>query len=160
MKMDMNSLPDDARIWIYQSNRELITDEVAQIQELLTRFTGGWKAHGQPLQAASSILYNRFIVLSVNEETAPASGCSIDDSVRVMKEIGEKYGLDLFNRMLVCYMNGQSVVCDPIHDFWAKRKGGVVTDETLVFDTTVQTLGALKHNFLVTFKKSWHSEMW
>lgn len=158
--MDLNNLPDSSRIWIYQSHRELTPNEVSQIEALLNGFTSSWKAHGQPLQASGAILYNRFLILSVNEQHAEASGCSIDDSVRVLKEIGEKFGLDLFNRMLVCYMNGQNVVCDPIHDFWAKRKGGVVSDETLVFDTTVQSLGALKQNFLVTFKKSWHAEMW
>lgn len=160
MNMDFNGLPDSSRVWIYQSDRELTSEEVTQLNLKLGGFAKSWKAHGQQLQTFGGVLHNRFLVLVANEQYAAASGCSIDDSVRFLKIIGEEYKIDLFNRMLVCYVDEEMVVCDPIHDFWAKRKAGVITDETLVFDTTVQTLQALKQNFLVTFKKSWHSEMW
>lgn len=154
------NFPDSSRVWIYQSPRELSEDEATQIEKALKGFTAIWKAHGQLMHADASVLMRRFLILVADEQVTQASGCSIDDSVRIIKQLGEMFQIDLFNRMNVCYLMDEKLVCDPIHDFWAKRKGGIVTDDTMVFDTTIQTLGSLNHDFLVTFKKSWHSEMW
>ena len=65
MLTDFNSLPDNSRIWIYQSNRKLSEEEVAQITLKTTNFLKKWTAHGANLEAGFEIKYNRFIVLGL-----------------------------------------------------------------------------------------------
>src|SRR5215217_4161490 len=92
-----------SKIWIYQSNRAFTPIEVNEIQQKLDEFTGQWTAHGHKLKAKAEIRYNFFIVLIVDQDSANATGCSIDSSVRVIKEIEQAYNVDLFNRFNMAY---------------------------------------------------------
>ena len=44
-------LPDSARIWIYQSNRNFTEEELKEINDLLTQFLTEWTAHGAALRS-------------------------------------------------------------------------------------------------------------
>lgn len=91
------------RIWIYQSNRMLTTDEQSLASERLDAFTSKWKVHGHPLTASAEIRYGLFILLKVDERQALPSGCSIDASVRFMKELQQELHVDFFDRMQIAY---------------------------------------------------------
>jgi hypothetical protein len=52
-------------------------------------------------------LYNQLIVLSVDDSSLGASGCSIDSSVKFIKELGTELKVDFFNRMYVLISNGE-----------------------------------------------------
>ncbi|MCY7409014.1 MAG: hypothetical protein LH473_01980 [Chitinophagales bacterium] len=73
----MNFSPD-SRTWIYLSKKEFSNEEVVELNSLLSVFCKDWAAHGNNLKAKGEVLYNRFIVLMVDETQAGASGCSID----------------------------------------------------------------------------------
>ena len=75
------------RIWIYQADRELTAADKARILNKLELFTAEWKAHGRPLAAKAEVRYDRFIILMVDDAIAPPTGCSIDKSVYLLKEI-------------------------------------------------------------------------
>ena len=85
VQSELNKLSDSARVWIYQSNREFTDSESQEIREAASQFVQSWKAHEVQLLAAAEVLYNRFIVLSVDENIAGASGCSIDKSVKFIR---------------------------------------------------------------------------
>ena len=55
-------LPGDSTVWIYQSSRELLPEEVNGINELSCDFVLTWAAHGASLKAAIELFYNYFIV--------------------------------------------------------------------------------------------------
>ena len=82
----------ESKVWIYASNRELTQKDQETIASELEPFISEWAAHGKGLLGKSSILENRFVVLVVDESKAMASGCSIDTSVRFMKDLGAKMG--------------------------------------------------------------------
>ena len=84
---------------MYGANRALTTDEVATIDQMLSDFCAEWSAHGTKLDCGYSILHNQLIILGVDEKSAAASGCSIDSSVQIFRDIDSKYDLDLFNRL-------------------------------------------------------------
>src|ERR1700759_2190076 len=94
---------ENSRVWIYQSDKELTDSEVALLQSQLDNFTTGWTAHNNQLKAKAEIRYNRFIILVVDESQAGASGCSIDKSVRFMKDIEQEFGINLFDRFNLAY---------------------------------------------------------
>ena len=92
-----------SRIWIYQSNRKFTPVEEAEILTKLEAFTQQWKAHGHELMAKAEVRHGYFIILSVDESQANVTGCSIDSSVRLIKEIEQTLRVDLFNRFNIAY---------------------------------------------------------
>lgn len=149
-----------ARVWIYQANRFLDTEEVDQIQDKIDQFIAGWNAHGTSLSAKGSVSDNLFILLEVDEEEAAATGCSIDKSVYFVKSIGEEFGVDFFDRYQVAYVdeNGNLKNADRTN-FEELVKNGVVTEDTYVFDNTVTDSDSLSAKWKVPFKESWHSRV-
>lgn len=70
MYVPFESLPETARVWIYQSNRSFSAEELLEIETKLRAFVEEWTAHGIGLEASYQIRYNRFIVLALNQEVA------------------------------------------------------------------------------------------
>ena len=101
MLVDFNSLPDTARVWIYQANRSFTEAEIEEIEQGLEEFITQWTAHGAQLQAGFVTRYKRFIIIGLDQSHASASGCSIDASVHFIQALEKKYGVDLLDRMNV-----------------------------------------------------------
>src|SRR5690554_80971 len=112
------------RIWIYQADRELTAADKAKVLGKLERFTTEWKAHGQPLAAKAEIRHNRFIILMVNDAVAPPTGCSIDKSVYLLKEIENETGLNLFDRLQVAYRNDNQIAVASRSEFEQRVAAG------------------------------------
>jgi len=78
------------------------------VKQLASGFAAEWKSHGSPLKAAADVLYNRFLVMMVDEDAGSASGCSIDSSVAQIRSIEQKLNVDLFDRMNLAYLNSDN----------------------------------------------------
>jgi len=152
-------LPDTARVWIYQSNRPFSKEEVSQLNEKLEQFAVSWASHGLDLVATGEILHNRFVVLAVDQQQAGASGCSIDSSVRFIKELEATYDINLFDRMLFAYELDGAVHAASRDEFGVLYAKGKINDHTTVFNNLVDTVGALRDNWKVQLSKSWHANM-
>jgi len=127
------------RIWIYMSNRRLADVEVNQISNDLQGFMAAWNAHGNKLDASFEILYNYFIIIKANEEKIMASGCSIDDSVRFMTGLAQKYNIDLFNRQQVAWLDDKNEVkTATLNQLEELYKTKTLTDNTIIFNNTLQ----------------------
>lgn len=148
-----------SKVWIYQSNRVFTPSEAAAIQQKLDAFTAQWKAHGHQLKAKAEIPYNFFIVLTVDQDTASATGCSIDSSVRVLKEIETEYGVDLFDRFNMAYKIGDEVFVNTKEDFETLITIKKITPETIVFNNLVQTLVEYQTKWEIPVAQSWHSSI-
>jgi len=157
MTTDFKNLPDESKIWIYQSNRKLSDDEVSEIEAKTEVFLQQWTAHGSDLEAAFEIRYNRFIVIGLNQENASASGCSIDSSVYFIQSLEKEYGLDLLDKMNVTYYNGQYIAYKPLADFKKMAKVRSVSKNTVVFNNLVITKADYLENWEVPAKDSWHN---
>ncbi len=144
------------RIWIYQGNRQLTEAEQVYILDKLERFTSQWKAHGTPLAAKAEIRYDRFVIIMVNDAVAPPSGCSIDKSVHLLKEIENETGLDLFDRMQIAYRGATGIVIVPRAKFEQLIATGEVTDDTIVFNNMVTSYPELETKWEVPLRESWH----
>lgn len=97
--MMFENLPTESKVWIYTADREFTAEDQATIAEAMSRFLPQWAAHGNALFGDYAIERNRFLILAVDESKAGASGCSIDASVRFIKELGSHLKIDFFNRL-------------------------------------------------------------
>jgi len=90
------------------ADRSFDGTESDYIQSKLDEFvTVHWKSHGAKLDASGILINNQLIVLSVDDNSLGASGCSIDSSVKFIKELGTELKVDFFNRMYVLISNGE-----------------------------------------------------
>ncbi|PHS62846.1 MAG: ABC transporter ATPase [Flavobacterium sp.] len=150
-------LPDNSRVWIYQSNRKFTEEEVATIKEKVVGFLKEWTAHGQDLEAGYEIKYNRFIVIGLNQENASASGCSIDASVYFIQKLEKEFGIDLLDKMNVTFYNGEFIAHKTLSDFRKMAKAKSVSKNTVVFNNLVDTKLDYLENWEVPAKDSWHN---
>jgi hypothetical protein len=157
MIVEFENLPDDSRIWIYQSSRKLSDQEVEIILPRLTQFLEQWTAHGTDLEAGFEIKYNRFIVIGLNQNNASASGCSIDSSVRFIQTLEKEFEIDLLDKMNVTFYNGEFIAHKSLTDFRKMAKARSVSPNTVVFNNLVNTKSEYLENWEVPAKDSWHN---
>jgi hypothetical protein len=90
-----------SRLWVYASNRALNSTESAFVQDEINEFVKQWATHGKELVAKGAVLFDRFIILAVDEQKIGASGCSIDSSVHFVKALGKELDVNFFDRLNV-----------------------------------------------------------
>lgn len=157
MIVPFDTLPNDARIWIYPAHRSFSEAEQAEVQDALTQFLSQWTAHSQDLEAGFELRYNRFIVIGVNQYSAQASGCSIDASVRFIQELEKQFDLVLLDKMNVTFRQGAFLAYKPLNEFIKMAKAKSVSKETIVFNNLVDTVEDYKQFWEVPAGDSWHN---
>lgn len=159
MFVEFNNLPGNARIWIYQSKRELTEIEIDKVGMRLEGFVGSWLRHGEKLKGSFKILYNQFIVLGVDENFNNVSGCSIDSSVRAIKELEEEFSLDLMNKLNIAFKVGENMNTVSLAEFQNYLKLEKVDQDTIVFNNMIQSKLELENSWEVPVKNSWHKQL-
>jgi hypothetical protein len=151
-------LPLNTRVWVYQSNRELTEAESIEMLAKTQAFVVGWTAHDNQLKAFADVRYNRFLLLMVDEGVANASGCSIDKSVKLVKELEQQLGINLMDRMNFAYKQGDKVLSCNAQVFTALAKIGAITEDTIVFNNLVANKKELENNWEIPLKNSWYQQ--
>ena len=157
MFIPLEDLPEESKVWIYQSNRKFSDEEIADIERDLKSFIENWNAHGTALEASYQIRYNRFLILAVNQDIQAASGCSIDSSVAFIQSLEKKYDVELLDKMNVTCNNGEHIAHKPLSEFKKMAKEKAVSGNTIVFNNLVNTLGEYVEYWEVPANDSWHS---
>lgn len=151
-----DSFPTYARTWVYQASRPLTPDEAASVRTIARDFTAAWKAHGQPLKATADVLYNRFLIMMVDEDAADASGCSIDSSVAFIRSLENKLNTNFFDRLQLGYLLEDGTVGSVHADRIGKAiELGEITPATTVFDNMVTSCVELRNKWRVPLSESW-----
>ena len=154
MYVPFDSLDDSARVWIYQAGRKLSEAEKNTISETLSTFTQQWVAHGNPLKTSFKIFHDQFIVLAADENFEQASGCSIDGAVRTIQQIDSTFGLNLFDRTKVAFLNDSITVINQ-NDLKKSLENGTWKHDTLTFNNVLQTKGDLTAKWVVPAGETW-----
>ncbi|MGB5273481.1 MAG: ABC transporter ATPase [Flavobacteriaceae bacterium] len=157
MLVEFESLPEDARIWIYQASRSFSKAEIAEMEPALDNFIQEWTAHGQDLRAGYEIRYNRFIVLGLDQGMNMASGCSIDASVHFIQSLEKRYQVELLDKMNVSYKQGEYIAYKPLLEFKKMAKEKAVSEKTIVFNNLVNNKGEYLEHWEVPASESWHA---
>ncbi len=150
-------LPDDARIWIFNTARTMTPQERAASVDALDRFIHDWAAHRKDLAAGYTISHDQFIIVGVDESRLPPSGCSIDALTRFLRELGAHLSLPIIDAPEVCFLQGNDVVCVDRPAFGRLATRGEVNLDTVVFNGMVDRLGALRSGaWSLPARDSWH----
>lgn len=153
---ELIALDDQSKVWIYQADRFFTDDEMDEIIPAIRQFVTEWVSHSNQLRAYGNLFHHRFICLFVDETNSHASGCSIDSSVRFIKEIGRKYDVDLMGRTEFAYLyedEVHSIAMQSLSDAVQKDK---IQMDTLFFDHNVKTKVEFLAEWLKPLKDSWH----
>ncbi len=157
MFVNFESLSNSSKIWIFQSSREFTTNEIEEIGNILKDFVNLWQRHGDDLKASFQIKYNQFVILAVDESYNDISGCSIDASTNVFKNIEEKYNVDMFNKLNTAFKNGEHINIVSLSDFQKYIKENKINSKTIVFNNMITTKKELENAWEVAAEDSWHS---
>ncbi len=158
MWIDFDKLPAHSRVWIYQSDRHIEDEMAGEIVEFLKPFIANWEAHGSPLKGSVKILYNRFLIIGLDESFNPVTGCSTDASVHAVKEAGTRFGIDFFNRTQLPFLVGDQVEVLALDKVRKKEIPGHVSSQTLTFDNLVSVKGDLESAWKKPVSDTWLSK--
>jgi hypothetical protein len=111
---------------------------------------------GKKLNSAIELYYHQFIVIFVDEAFQDATGCSIDKSVALMKDIEAKFGVELLDRMNLAFRQEECIKNIKIGDFQLKARSGEFDTNLVVFNNLVKNKGEFLANWETTAKESWH----
>ena len=151
-EMDKNS-----RIWVFQSNRKFFDDELVDIEKSLSIFLENWTAHKAELKVAYTIKYDRFIIIALDESINAATGCSIDKCVHFIKDLENKYEIDLLDKMNISFKQGYYISYKSIVDFKKLVKNKSVSKNTIVFNNLVLDIEEFNENWEVPATKYWNA---
>src|SRR5262245_56441196 len=124
-----DSLPPDARLWIFAAERELAPQEREYLLATVDGFLDRWAAHGHPLTSARDLRHDLFLLIAVDEAAAGASGCSIDALVRDIKRVESSLGLALVDHGPVLFRTGEAIARVPRDEFSDLARAGSVTPQ-------------------------------
>lgn len=159
MIVPFDSLPSSSRIWVFASDRPLDEIESSRLLHEVDRFLDQWEAHGEPLRTARHWSDAHFLVIGVDPTTTNASGCSIDGLFRRLQVVQREIGARIVGAGRIHFRapdgSPRSATRD---DFATLARGGEVTRETPVFDTTLTSLDAWRAGFERPAGEAWTKE--
>ncbi|MBS1750302.1 MAG: hypothetical protein JST63_10380 [Bacteroidetes bacterium] len=147
----------ESRVWIYQANRIFTLSEVLEVEKILENFIGEWHAHGAAVNGFGTVMFGRFIILMVDETTTNVSGCSIESSVNLIKEIEKQFNITLLDRQLLAFVVKNNIQLLPLSQIKYAAENGFITKNTLYFNNTVSTKQELEDSWIVPVSESWLS---
>lgn len=143
-RIPFSELPDDARLWVFPLSRALSSDQEAEVRDRIDAFLDLWATHGAPLTSGREWVEGRFLLVAVDEATAPPSGCSIDGLARVLKGEGARLGMSFLDQGPVWFRQDGALVSVSREAFRALAEAGEVGADTIVFDNAVTRLSQVR----------------
>ncbi len=160
MNLDYQYLLDGSfhpgsRVWVYQCSRLFSLSEALAIEDMLKDFIAKWNSHGTPVKGEGHLFFGQFIVLLADETATGVSGCSTDSSVRLMKDIEQQFGVNLFDRMSLAFVVKDKIQLLPLSQLQYAADNGFISSDTLYFNNLVQTKQELETNWIIPVRESW-----
>ncbi|WP_448519488.1 hypothetical protein [Rhodoflexus sp.] len=150
------ALPDHARVWIYGANRPFTAQEEAAVSKWLSDFISGWNSHGNSLTATAQVLSHQIIVFAVDEAVQPPSGCSIDKSVALLREIEKRLQVVLLDGGRVFYKKDDDTIAvlslPELRKAVAERH---LHPETPVLNMQAGNIREIKERLFIPAAQSW-----
>lgn len=140
MYVEFNDMSEDSRVWVYQAARQFTAAEKKIIASKLSAFCDGWNTHGNRMPTSFQILDNQILVLAVDESGLGASGCSIDSSVRTLRELESEIENNITDQGKVTFKSnsGEISVASAL-GIKSKVTSGEIDSQTLVINPQVKS---------------------
>ncbi len=155
MYLPFEKINENARVWVYQSNRPFDTGEIQLIEEKAKAFCDQWAAHGQALTSSFYLASKQFLILAVDESQSLPSGCSIDSSVALVRDIQNTCGVDMLDRSKTAFLINDEVKLFRVGELKQKVSEGVITADTLIVNTLVSDVKSFKAKWTPKSSETW-----
>ncbi len=152
--IQFSKLTENARIWVYISNRFITPEEQKTICSKGSTFLSTWAAHGADLKAALEIIDNCFLVIAVDEDNTSASGCSIDASITFLQSLEKDVNISFLDWQNIAYFDEQEVKLSNRKSFAAAIKENKISHQVEVFNANIKTKKDLDTQFKVRLAES------
>ncbi len=149
------SFPSIERVWVYASPRPFTEAEIQKIHQATKAFLTDWADHGVLLQSDYDLLYDRFIILRGKNPQGRVDGCAIDSSIHFMQQLGAELGINLIDRMTFYYLKDGKAHSVSREDLPKLINTSEIDENTLFFNTLVQTKDDYEQKWLIPFKDHW-----
>jgi len=156
MYVDVNTLNDEARVWVYPSSRKFYPQEIEGLTQKLINFTENWNREDENFKASFQFLHNRFIVFYADEKTV-LKNQELDAVVTFVLGLQQEYEIELLDRMNVCFKQGEYIQYKEVKEFKKLLKNKSVNTNTIVFDNLILTKFDLENYWEVPITESWYS---
>ena len=151
--MSLERLPDNSRVWFFGSDRLLNDEEKSSLSIELQEFVSSWKAHGAELAASFEILHDCILIVAVDENVTPPTGCSIDKVFKLL----EKQASNWFNRLLIWRAFCNTAKIYTVDGLQLALEAGEVDRDTIIINSTVRSLTEVRKSLYISINDSWVS---
>jgi hypothetical protein len=142
------------QVWIYRSIKKLSPEQENDIDKMAGDFIAQWAAHGKSLAADFDILHGHYLIFFVDSSVAEATGCSIDASVHLIREIEAKYQLGLLDRMQIGFLKNNEVEFHHFNEIKSEIAAGKIKETDLVFNAMLSNKKEFDEGFLLPLSQS------
>jgi hypothetical protein len=155
MIVDFNELPNWSKLWVFPSSRKFYPQEIPQLEERLKSFLNDWNSEGELLNCSFELRYNRFIIIAVDNSNISLSLKTYDDLTAFIQGIEKEFDVVLFDKINVCYKQGEFVQYKDIIEFKKMMKNKGVSSKTIVFDNMITSKEEYLNNWEINIMDSW-----
>ncbi|WP_369048818.1 ABC transporter ATPase [Tenacibaculum sp. UWU-22] len=152
----INTLSDQARVWIYPSSRKFYAEEITSLTNKLQDFVTFWNSDIANFKASFELKYDRFIIFYVDDDVS-VSLADINQQIAFVLELEQQYSITLLDKMNVCFKQGKYIQYKELKDFKKLIKDRAVTAKTIVFDNLVNTKFDLENYWETPLSESWYN---
>lgn len=155
MYLPFEQMPAHARVWVYQADRKFSPSEIDMVSQKLRAFCEQWNTHGKMMHTSFDIRFDQVVVLAVDESHLDASGCSIDSSVRTLREIEQALGLNLLDQGKVSVLQEDTLEVNPLSAVKGKVESGILKADSTVLNPMVKSKADLSDKWFIKANESW-----
>jgi len=154
METVLQGFSDTSKVWIYMADRAFTDSESIEIKVKLADFSSQWTSHGQSVYGKAMLVENRFILFVADESKSGVSGCSIDKTVAVVRDITNTYQVNLMDRSLVAIQQAGAVTVMTIAELQQGVEEKKYGDDLMVYNTLLTSKAELVKYWLIPYKNS------
>ena len=152
--MTFDQLSNDAKVWVYVSKTKINADQKMLIKELSKPFLQNWNSHGEQVKGLINVIEDCFLLISAEVTNESMCGRAVDANVRFVKDLENKTGLHLLDRMTVAYRNKDEQV--NVSSF-TNVKSQIKEQNSLEFKSIFNPLVSTKREFINSFEEPYET---
>ena len=154
MYLPFEQMPDFSRVWIYQADQKLTAADEQLLRERMQQFCEGWNTHGNLMPTSFELIESQILILAVDESKLGASGCSIDSSVRILRELEIDLNINLTDQGKISVKKAGEMKVISALGVKSKVISGEIDLETEVINPLIRTKADLQ-NLWQPVRNSW-----
>jgi CRISPR/Cas system-associated protein Csx1 len=155
MTVPFSQMPSNAKVWIYASDKLIDASQLETINKMATPFIQSWTAHQNQLKAEFAVLYHCFLVFMVDESYNEISGCGIDKSVNLVKDIAEATKLNLFNRLKIQIYENQLITIFSKAEIIDRIENNNLASDVKTFNNQINNKLQFDSEWIIDLKTAW-----